>query len=144
MANLHQKVLEVKARHGHTNYEIRLLVDIEIKKLQEFYKKESDTKSIEDKYISVSYKSFMVNTSDKKSPYFARLLKKCLYDETNIDNFINGKTKRIIDKSKDFFAVYCGYEGYNDFINKNKEPREESKINNNLIKGNEIVNLSKI
>lgn len=144
MANLHQKVLEVKAHHGHGYEEIRAFVNLEIKRLQELYKKESDIKSISDKYRSTSYKTFMVSGADKKASYFSELLKKCLLEESNISNFIKSGSEFIQHSSKDFFAIYCGYEGYNDFIDKNKVPRVEGKINNNLIiKGNEIGNLPK-
>lgn len=127
MRSLHQKVLEIQSEHDHVDTGILAFVNFRIKELQTNYQKGQDKKGINDKYCSDEYKSFMMTDSNSVSQYYEGLLWKCLLNETNISKFIKGESKRIHKKSKDFFAVFCGYEGYNSFLFEIKNEKKEEK-----------------
>lgn len=129
MANLHEKVLETQKQNGHSVDDINAIVKSTIKKLNTEYRKGQNKKEVEDIYISHEYKAFITFMRNNKNE-FNELLNECIIDETRITNFVKGKTKNPQHKTKDFFAVYCGFEGYNDFIieNKNTEISEKGMI----------------
>lgn len=128
MKDLRQKVLEQKTMHGHTNEEIRLIVHREICNLQKQYRVTPGNGVIEKKFYSEIYRAFLNTGSDESTNYYSKLRDNCLLDETNIKKFINGGSKRIQNKTKDFFAIYCGFEGYNSFLADSKIERKENDI----------------
>lgn len=145
MANLHQKVLEIQKQNGHSVDDINAIVKSTIKKLNTEYRKGQNKKEVEDSYISDEYKTVITYVRNNKKE-FNELLNECIIDETRITNFVKGKTKNPQHKTKDFFAVYCGFEGYNDFIIENKNieiPQETFSIKNESkaqISGATIIN----
>ncbi|HCQ12422.1 MAG TPA: hypothetical protein DIU01_04015 [Flavobacterium sp.] len=146
MKNLFQKVLEVKHQNTHSIDDINILVKSTIKNLNTQYRRGQNIKKIEDSYISTEYKAFITYLKND-SKELDRLFTECIIDETRIANFVKGDTKRPHHKTKDFFAVYCGCEGYNDFIVKYKNvdhlkqtvPQLNSK-SEILISGATIIN----
>jgi NhaP-type Na+/H+ and K+/H+ antiporter len=126
MKNLFQKVLEVKEHNNHSVDDINIVVKSTLKNLNNQYRKGQNKKKIEDTYISEEYKVFITYLKND-SKELDRLFTECIIDETRIANFVKGDTKRPHNKTKDFFAVYCGYEGYKDFTANNNQPREEVK-----------------
>lgn len=137
MKNLFQKVLEVKKQNNHSVDDINIVVKSAIKNLNIQYRKGLNKKKIEDGYISEEYRTFITYLKNDNKE-LDRLFTECIIDETRIANFVKGDTKRPHHKTKDFFAVYCAFEGYNDFIanNKNidgaKENTSENKSNISL------------
>lgn len=141
MKDLRQKVLEQKTSHGHTNEEIRLIVHREICNLQKQYRiTPLGNGVIEKKFYSETYRAFLKTGSDETTSYFSELRDNCLLEETNIKKFINGRSKRIQNKTKDFFAVYCGFEGYNSFLADSKIERKENDTSNSNSKISITVN----
>lgn len=120
MEKLYQKVLMTMEKYHHqTADDIYGVVNKMLIELREQYAKEASKNKIEAGYISTEFKSYMTSTQNNKSS------KHCLLEESNIANFIKGNSKNIRDKSKDFFAVYCGFEGYYDFISHPIESNEK-------------------
>ena len=92
------------------------------KELDQQIQQETDTKektaikkNFLDKFISKEFHSFLKTMTTKKSER-RTLLKKCLLNrETALNNLLSGKS--IEPRSKDFFCVYIGKKGWNDFVN---------------------------
>lgn len=119
MKKLYYKVLEIKEQCDHTLDDIDDIVKSRIEKFNEDYNTRYDRNKTQKKYISKEYKAFVTYTGKDEDKY-NNLLKECIIHTTNIANFIDGKTKRPQNVTKDFFAVYCECEGYNDFVIKYK------------------------
>lgn len=119
MKKLYYKVLEIKEQCDHTVDDIDNIVKSRIQTLNEEYKTRYDRKITQGKYISKEYKAFVTYTG-KDADKYENLLNECIIHTTNIANFIDGKTKRPQNVTKDFFAIYCECEGYNDFVVKYK------------------------
>ena len=119
MKKLYYKVLEIKEQCDHTIDDIDDIVKSRIEKLNEDYNTRHDRNKTQGKYISKEYKAFVIYTGKDEDKY-NNLLEECIIRTTNIANFIDGKTKRPQNVTKDFFAVYCECEGYNDFVIKYK------------------------
>ena len=127
MENLYTKVLEISTLNQHTKDDIYSLVSIDVRKLPVLYRNETNVKIIQNKYTSKEYKSFVITGADENASHFEGLFGKCLLHESNIAKYINGGFEGVQNKTKDFFAVYCGYEGYNDFLSKNKQDVKNSE-----------------
>lgn len=119
MKKLYYKALEIKEQCDHTIDDIDDIVKSRIEKSNEDYNTRYDRNKTRGKYISKEYKAFVTYTGKDEDTY-EKLLDECIIRTTNIANFIDGKTKRPQNVTKDFFAVYCECEGYNDFVIKYK------------------------
>lgn len=137
MKNLFQKVLKTKEQYNHTVYDIDDIVKSNIAELNKQYNTRYDRNKTRERYTSEEYKLFITYTGKDEKTY-SQLFDRCIINETNIANFVNGKTKRPQDRTKDFFAVYCGYQGYNDFLISGKNI-ESTKGNENSIETLEIA-----
>lgn len=144
MENLRQKVLNKQAVSNHSADSISTIVKSKLKRLNVIYRKGFDKSKLENGFISNEFKMFITNIKNDNR-VFDRLLNDCIIDETGITKFIKKKTIRPHNKTKDFFAVFCGYDGYYDYIVKfeNTETSDDIFIDNNSklqINGATIIN----
>lgn len=141
MEKLYFKVEETQKLNNHSIDDIDDVVKSRVTELNNKYRSTGfNKKKIEQTYVSDEFQAFMSCARSEEDKVYRELLDACILHTTNIAKFINKNTKRIQDKSKDFFAVYCDCEGYNDFIVKHKNLKiaesslanESSKITFNV------------
>lgn len=137
MKKLYYKVLEIKEQNSHTADDIDDIVKSRIEKLNEEYNTRYDRNKTQGKYISDEYKAFVTYTG-KDADKYDILLDECIIRTTNIANFIDGKTKRPQNVTKDFFAIYCKCEGYNDFVVKYKNTEVIESVYTSLAENSKL------
>lgn len=132
MEKLYFKVEETKRLNNHNIDDIDDVVKSRLTELNNKYRATGfNKKRIEQTYVSDEFQAFMSCARSQEDKIYSKLLDACILHTTNIAKFINKESKRIQDKSKDFFAVYCDCEGYSDFVvkHKNLKIRDSSSDN---------------
>ena len=133
MEKLYFKVEETQKLNDHSIDDIDDVVKSRLVELNNRYRANGfNKKKIEQIYLSDDFIEFMSCARSEEDKVYRELLEACVLHTTNIAKFINKDTKRIQKKTKDFFAVYCGCEGYKDFVIKYKNLKigENSSENN--------------